>query len=405
MMYTNEHANQFKKELKTLIHAERIHPKVMNVALKAVYGELMPPGFHTLGELVTAYMEASHSTWDAKKRESSKSVLELLLKYVGPETDIKSIGHYTLLAFRNDVLMKIPARWRVFPELREAPLAELVKDHGRPQLSAETVNHFCTLLRKFFSWCATHQYIEKSPAKDIRLTVSKFATGNISYSSEELEKMFHHLSPECLLNWKPYKLFIPALALYNGLRMSEACQLQFENIVQVDGIPCIRVEDNEEIGATVKNLSCIRTIPIHPVILQLGFLEFVGKIKNGPLWPELTPDGPRKGYSSRFVKFFSFFNREFVTKSSKKSFHSLRHNFVEVIRNNAPEAIACQLIGMSPKTVTLGRYGRSLEQPEAMLEYLCKLDYGFDIFALTGIEPLSECEVAEQVEHFFDRPF
>ena len=141
--------------------------------------------------------------------------------------------------------MKIPARWRVFPDLREASLAELVKDHGRPQLSAETVNHFCTLLQKFFSWCATHQYIERSPAKYIRLTVSKFATGRLSYSNEELEKMFHHLSPERLPNWKPYKLFIPALALYNGLRMSEACQLQFENIIQVDGIPCIRVEDNE----------------------------------------------------------------------------------------------------------------------------------------------------------------
>ena len=40
-----------------------------------------------------------------------------------------------------------------------------------------------------------------------------------------------------------------------------------------------------------------------------------------------------------------------------------------------------------------------------MLEYLRKLDYGFDIFAQTGIEQQSECEIAEQVERFFERQF
>ena len=300
MMYTTEDAKQFKKELKTLIHAERIHPRVMNVALKAVYGEI----------------------------------------HNGTQTVSKS---------------------------------------ATGTFSDDSGNNQNKKARKY--------HMSHSP-----------------YEKNELETMFLHLSPERLPNWKPYKLFIPALALYNGLRMSEACQLQFENVVQLDGIPCIRVEDNEEIGATVKKLSCIRTVPIHPLILQLGFLKFIGKIKNGPLWPELTPDEPRKGYSSRFVKFFSFFNREFVAKGSTKSFYSLRLNFVNAIRDNAPEAIACQLIGMSPKTVTLGRYGL-LEQPGPMLEYLRKLDYGFDIFSQTGIEQQSECEVAEQVEHFFERPF
>lgn len=187
-MYTNEHAKQFGKEVKTLIRAKRIHPEVAYVAMKAVYGELMPSGLFPLGELVTAYMEAPHSA-DAKKRELGKSVLELLLKYVGSETDIKSIGHYTLLAFRNDVLMKLPARWSLLPEFREAPLAELVKDHEKPRSSIDTVNHYFSFLRKFFAWCANRQYIERSPAKNLRLikpwnkTVSKFANGS---SSENL---------------------------------------------------------------------------------------------------------------------------------------------------------------------------------------------------------------------------
>lgn len=275
MMYSNEDAKQFKKELKTLIHAERIHPKVMDVALKAVYGKI----------------------------------------------------------------------------------------HNGTQ------------------------------------TVSKSTTGSLSYSSEELEKMFHHLSPERLPNWKPYKLFVPALALYNGLRMNEACQLQVEHIIQDGEISCIQVKGDEKAGCTVKNLSSIRTIPIHPVILQLGFLKLIQEVESGPIWPELKPDEALKGYSCRFEKFF---NRKYVAQAERKTFFSLRYNFANALRQLKPqETIVCQMMG---KGKGFTRYCVTVPQ-QKMLELLEKLDYGFDIFAQTGIKPLSKCEVTEQVEYFFKRPF
>ena len=262
-MYTNKDANQFKKELKTLIRAKRIHPEVMYVAVKAVYGEI-----HNGAQIV------------------SKSATGVF------------------------------------------------SDNSEDNRKVETEGY----------------HIGCSP-----------------YEKGELEMMFQHLSPERLPNWKPYKLFIPALALFHGLRMNEACQLQLGDIIRVNGMPCIRVESS---GKTVDDIKS-RTIPIHPVILQLGFLKFIEEVKSGSLWPELSSECSNKEYVHHFGNFFNFFNREFVTKDNTKLFRSLRLNFIEVT-SSAPEAI---------------------------------VDYGFDIFAQTGIEPLSECEVAEQVEHFFDRPF
>lgn len=108
MMYTTEDAKQFKKELKTLIHAERIHPRVMNVALKAVYGEI----------------------------------------HNGTQTVSKS---------------------------------------------------------------ATGTFSDNSGNNQKKKT-RKYHMSHSPYEKNELETMFLHLSPERLPNWKPYKLFIPALA-------------------------------------------------------------------------------------------------------------------------------------------------------------------------------------------------
>ncbi len=402
MKNTNKHATQFQKELKALTKEQRIHPKVMDAAPNAVYGEtnLAAHGFHSLEELVTVYMETQHPARDAKSLAVDKSAFDLLLKYIAPETDIRIIQNRTLLAFRNEILMKIPARWRCYPEFRGASFSELVKDHGMPCLSPRTVNHICTILDMFFARCVEHKYIENNPAENLQPYPSESIVINESvrlpYSLRELEEMFYHLSPKSLPNWEPYKLFVPVLALYNGLRQSEACQLQVENIILGGEVPCIQIKADERTGCIVKKQSSTRTIPIHPVVLQLGFLKYVLNAGSGPLWPELKPDDVSKGYALRFGRSFDFFNRKFVTKEQKRNFSSLQQNFANALRQkDTPEGTIMQLTGRAEGNVSSAD----------MLASLKGIDYGFDIFAQTGIEPLSECEIAGQIEDFFNHSF
>ena len=220
-------------------------------------------------------------------------------------------------------------------------------------------------------------------------------TNRLPYSNEELERMFQHLSPELLPNWKPHKLFIPALALYNGLRMSESCQLQMGDIFSKDGILCLQVKRDERTGCTVKNVGSARILPIHPVLLQLGLLKYV-HTGEGQLWPELKYSATH-GYSHQFMKFFSHFNRKHVTQDNNKAFHSLRINFVECLRQmTVSEEIARRLTGLAGVSTTFDRYGSA--RMELMFEGICEVDYALDIFALTGIEPLSAEEIVEQIK-------
>lgn len=220
-------------------------------------------------------------------------------------------------------------------------------------------------------------------------------TNRLPYSKEELERMFRHLSPERLPNWRPYKLFIPALALYNGLRMSEACQLQVDHIVLTNGIPCIEVKRDVGTGCTLKNRASARIIPIHPVLLQLGFLKCV-HAGEGQLWPELKYSATH-GYSHQFMKFFSHFNQKHVTQDNKKVFSSLRVNFVECLRQMAvSEEIARRLTGLAEVSTTFSSYG--LVRLDTKFEGICKVDYALNLFDLVGIEPLSSEVIAGQVK-------
>ncbi|WP_288559160.1 tyrosine-type recombinase/integrase [uncultured Victivallis sp.] len=228
-------------------------------------------------------------------------------------------------------------------------------------------------------------------------------TNRLPYSNEELERMFQHLSPELLPNWSPHKLFIPALALYNGLRMSEACQLQMGDFLNESGVPCIQVKTNETTGCTVKNAASSRIIPIHPVLLRLGLLGYVDW-KGKQLWPELEYTA-RQGYSYGFMKFFSRFNRKYVTEEAGKTFHSLRHNFFEALQHgNASDEIVRCLLERTEETPA-DQCHRPPAQLEAMLDYIQKVDYSFDIFALTGIKPWSEDEIFDQGRECLDMIF
>ncbi len=220
-------------------------------------------------------------------------------------------------------------------------------------------------------------------------------TKRLPYSNEELERMFRHLSPEHLPNWSPHKLFIPALALYNGLRMSEACQLQKDNIILANEIPCIQVKRDVETGCTLKNMASARIIPIHPVLLRLGFLKYI-HAEGEQLWPELKYSATQ-GYSQQFMKFFGCFNRKYVTQDTNKAFHSLRINFVECLRQmTVSEEIARRLTGLTGESMTFSRYNSV--RPEDILEGLRKVDYALDIFVLKGIQPLSSEEIVEQIK-------
>ena len=64
------------------------------------------------------------------------------------------------------------------------------------------------------------------------------------------------------------------------------CQIRVIDIKKVDKIWFMFVEDSEE--TKVKTENAIRKVPVHPQLIELGFIEYVGTLNPSSL--SLTVD-------------------------------------------------------------------------------------------------------------------
>jgi hypothetical protein len=92
--------------------------------------------------------------------------------------------------------------------------------------------------------------------------------------------------------------WLPLLGLFTGARQGELAPLIVANIErdELTGIYTITIADDEARSVRVKTDSSRRTVPIHPMLVRLGFLTLVdGRRKEGgagaPLFPLMRP-GP-----------------------------------------------------------------------------------------------------------------
>jgi hypothetical protein len=93
------------------------------------------------------------------------------------------------------------------------------------------------------------------------------------------------------------------------------------------------VEDRE-IGRTLKTRNSQRAVPVHAVLRELGFLDFVNARRTAEgaqawLFPSIAPDN--RGAVEAWTKWFGRYLRS-LGISSEKVFHSLRHNFIDALR-------------------------------------------------------------------------
>ena len=141
------------------------------------------------------------------------------------------------------------------------------------------------------------------------------------------------------------------LGLYTGARLNELCQLTAAHIRQHRMIhylyfsPELRLKTGED-------ESCIRSVPLHPELVKLGFLDYVAKCK-GRLFPGL-PQHKSGRYSDAPSKAFTRHLRGIGIKRAKLSYQSLRKTFSSRLMTAAPSDFESRerLIGHATKGVS-----------------------------------------------------
>jgi hypothetical protein len=177
------------------------------------------------------------------------------------------------------------------------------------------------------------------------------------FTTEELNKLFKSswYSKNLHNNLKKGqdKIYIPLIALMGGMRLTEISQLYVNDIKEEDGIFYFRV-DKLNLNQKLKNTSAKRNIPIHPKLIELGFLKYIDMLKIEKVERVFYQLGENKrGYGTPFGKKFSnkIFRSEWLNlkeieeKNETKVFHNFRHNFITKVKQTSKPYRTDALVG------------------------------------------------------------
>lgn len=174
------------------------------------------------------------------------------------------------------------------------------------------------------------------------------------------------------------------IALHSGLRREEFCQLYVDDIREQDGIPFVRLEETD--GRRLKTSSSTRDVPVHPFLIELGFLDFVErrrKRKAKFLFPDIRPEAPVGKRGDRLTKDFGTYIRRIGIDDRKIVLHSFRHNFRTALESTKlKESWIDAVMGHeNPKRSEGGRtYAKFLSldaAAEVVRSFVCPVDLSF----------------------------
>jgi hypothetical protein len=139
------------------------------------------------------------------------------------------------------------------------------------------------------------------------------------------------------------------------------------DIIQQSGIWAISI--NDEDYKSIKTESARRVVPIHPRLLELGFLDYVNEAKHhgAMVFPYLNPDNFGKFSNTPSERFGKYLDTLDI-KDPQKVFHSLRKTANNTLKQHGvPEEARCQYVGHEYETTNSTDYS----EPHS-LEYLAQ---------------------------------
>ncbi len=228
-----------------------------------------PLGIQNLGEHATAYLARRSDEITGDYRHLIQSIVRDFVALAGGDKAVTAYSQADAVAFV-DALLCLPANWRKDKKLRHldiAAAAKSAKDMGYPRQSAESVRKKVRLLSALFA-DANERYGGVNitfPTKGLPKRVRANEQRD-PFTEEELSKLLASNIPGHL-NWLTW------LGLYTGARLNELAQLTTKHIRKDGNLHYIRFDSNMRL----KSPSCVRSVPIHKKLIEIGFLDFVSK--------------------------------------------------------------------------------------------------------------------------------
>lgn len=278
-------------------------------------------------------------------------------------------------------LKELPANTAKY---RGMTVDEIIAANTDPEkFSEKTINDQLELYSRLFKWIKTEfKDLPDDPFDNIRVQANSKQRNNqrrFSFIKEDLVKIFSTSLYTSGDYDQPYKFWTPLIALYSGARNAEIAALYKNDVRQVEGTWILDFNENS-VDKRLKSKNSFRKTPIHPHLIELGFLDFVDSCNNnGRLFEELSNWTEREGYSRPIG---DWFNRDYLQHlgiyiKRKKVFYSFRHTLTSTLeRAGVSNPMIEQICGRDADDKSIGQeYYTDDTESSRLLSELSKVDF------------------------------
>lgn len=274
-------------------------------------------------------------------------------------------------------IYRVPKRWNTKSN-KDKDVLKILTSNPKKVLSKKTIKNNLITFKEFMRFAVKEDIINNSLNDFVDMPVKLTQNEREPFTPNELRKIFNpETYPDPHSRKAQAKFWVPLIALYQGCRLNEICQLDIDDIVQDRGIACISINNNKP-DKSVKNPGSIRTIPIHPKLIEMGLLHFIHYQRLHhvhKLFEGLVQKSIRSGYGSSVQKWFSRYLENISVKSPSKVFHSFRHTFeTKAIERKLATEYQNALGGWVDSGIGQKVYGKK-KSTKALLEELSKITY------------------------------
>ena len=184
-------------------------------------------------------------------------------------------------------------------------------------------------IRTLYTYGVDNDLLSANPAQGIKIQVKKRAgTRKLPYTDQEVARLLELADQQR----KPELRWLPWLMAMSGARVGEVAQLWGGRIKRLEGVYVMQIAPAED-GGSLKNEGSERTVPIHPAILERGFLDFVLSKGEGPLFyggrkaPMAPAPGKRHASKGPTNRLAAWVREQGFSDERKSPTHAFRHWF------------------------------------------------------------------------------
>ena len=314
--------------------------------------------------------------WREKTRGANESVAATMIEILG-DRQVSTMDKATGRKYKA-ALQKYPINRHKDKRFKNKTLTQIHGLKDVEPIATQTINNHLNKAAALFGWGVNQGYLEVNPFDGLRISMEVRVKDQVlPFDRDDLEKIFNApLYREHKYN-RPHQFWLPLIGLYSGARLEEICQLHVGDIKEVDGVWVFDI--CEDVERKLKTRSSERVVPIHPFLIEVGFLKYVDRMQKQnrkKLFPELNRHNGKISHGAS--QWFGKFKRGLGFPERKKVFHSFRHSVISMLRKKrVPDHEVKMLLGHVTGSITHDRYGG--DEPVALLEVIKELNFEIDL--------------------------